>query len=159
MDIRIISVLISASVALFIAILNHFIITPIKEKRKRKREQLNNLYAPLYSLISTRLNIVKPQIVIKGEYLLGSNQQSVYLNKEYMETFFLERSGYASDKMIDAWIGYTGVIIPDRKATKNFITQMVFEYNQLKKELGLNYNSRELETGIPEVLKDVKFND
>lgn len=150
---------ISAGVALFIAILNHFIVTPCKEKRARKRSRLNNLYAPLYSLVSTRLDLVKSDIVINGLYMLGTKDGSKYLNKEYTEMYFLERSGYASDELIEAWIAYSGSLLPNQDKTKKFIFQIVKEYNQLKKELRMNYNPRELETGVPEVLKGVKISD
>jgi hypothetical protein len=159
MDIRLTTALISAGVALFIAVLNHFIITPIKEKRANKRSKLKNFYAPLYSLVSSRLNLVKPQIVMKQQYMLGSKSESKYFNKEYMEMFFLERSGYASDELIKTWIELTSSLVPDPNKTKRFINQLVKEYNQLKKELGMEYNKKGLQTGIPEVLKDVKMED
>jgi hypothetical protein len=158
-DIRIISVLISAGVALFIAILNHFVITPIKENRARKREKLKNLYAPLYSLVMTRVNLIKPQIVTSGRYMLGGLSDSTWLNKEYMHKFFLEKAGYASNDMINAWISYSSAINPSQDITKRFVFQLVKEYNQLKKELRLPYNKKELETGIPDILKGVKITE
>lgn len=72
MDIRLVSVLISALVAVLIAVLNHFIITPYKEQRNRKREQLKNLYAPLYGIINVRTKLVIEQSMRAKKLMLGN---------------------------------------------------------------------------------------
>ncbi|MBH0156001.1 hypothetical protein IHV10_06440 [Fictibacillus sp. 5RED26] len=156
MDIKLISGLVSATVALLIAILNHFIITPIKENRERKRQQLKNLYAPLYSLLNTRINMVKDMSIKYNRIMLGTRTDVKYFNKEYMEIFLLENTGYASDELISVWIRYSSSLTIDEKETIEFVQTVVKEFNQLKKDLGLSFNQQELITGIPEVIKEFR---
>ncbi len=40
-----------------------------------------------------------------------------------------------------------------------FVTQLVREYNQLSKELALPYDRKELVSGIPKILNDVKLSE
>lgn len=158
MDIRIVSVIISATVAILIAILNHFIITPIKDRRNRKREQLKNFYAPFYGLVTARINSIKPYIVTQGRIMLGGKSDSSWLNSEYMDKLFIEKAGYASNDLIEAWVNYSSVLQGTQNATP-FVNQLVKEYNQIKKDLKLPYDKTELKTGIPKILKDVKLSE
>lgn len=157
MDIRLLSVIISASVAIFIAVLNHFIITPIKEKRSRKRERLKNLYAPLYGLVTARINLIKPQIETRKRIMLGSLGDSAWLNSEYMDKLFIEKAGYASNDLIEAWVNYSSVLPGTQKNASPFVIQLVKEFNQLKKDLNLPFDYKELKTGIPKILQDVNI--
>ncbi|WP_117161456.1 hypothetical protein [Paraliobacillus sp. X-1268] len=156
MDFKIISILISASVALFIAVLNHFVVTPVKESRNRKREQLKTLYAPMYSLICIRISLVKEFSLSSKKLLLGSVDKE-YQSREYMETFFLNHSGYSSNELIDAWVNYAAQFADyEKENTENFVVTLVKEYNLLKKKLGLPYDKDELKTGIPECIKEYR---
>ncbi|MGD7021946.1 hypothetical protein ACQCVK_05100 [Rossellomorea vietnamensis] len=157
MDIRLLSVIISASVAILIAVLNHFIITPYKENRSRKREQLKNLYAPLYGIINVRTKLVIGFSMRKKKLMLGNVDDKTYQTEEYMEQFILERAGYASHKLLDVWIEYTSQFGDyDKETTERFVVTIVREYNQLKKDLNLPYNPEELRTGIPESIKEYR---
>ncbi|RTR36247.1 hypothetical protein EKG37_01435 [Robertmurraya yapensis] len=161
MDIRIISAVISAGVALLIAVLNHFVITPIKEKKASKREKLKKLYAPLYSLVIARINISKAQSVIQKKIMLGTAKPSVWLNSDFMNNLFLEQSGYASDQLIEEWVKYSGSMksLTTEAGARPFVVQLVKDYNKLKKDLKLAYSKDELETGIPDILKGVELLD
>ncbi|MYL34972.1 hypothetical protein GLW05_15415 [Pontibacillus yanchengensis] len=158
MEIKFLTAIISALVAVFIAVLNHFIVTPYKEAKERKRNRLKSLYAPLYGLINVRTYIIKEFIISKKKLMLGGVDTAEYYSKEYMETFILENSGYASNKLLNAWIEYVTQDIGDyeEERTKNLVITTVKEYNQLKKDLKYPYNQKELETGIPECIKEVR---
>jgi hypothetical protein len=157
MDIRLVSVLISATVAVLIAVLNHFIITPYKEKRSRKREQLKNLYAPLYGIINVRTKLVIEQSMRAKKLMLGNVGDIEYQSREYMEKFFLDKAGYSSNELLEAWIEYSSQIVGYKKeTTEQLVITIVKEYNQLKKELNMPYNENELRTGIPESIKEYR---
>lgn len=91
--------------------------------------------------------------------MLGGINNSTWLNSEFMDKFFIENSGYASNELIEDWINYTTEFPVTNKNAKPFVLQLVKEFNQLKKDLRLPYNKKELETGVPDILKDVKIDD
>jgi hypothetical protein len=156
-DIKLLSVLISASVALLIAVLNHFIITPYKENQSRKREQLKNLYAPLYGIINVRTKLVIEDSMKAKKLMLGNVAGSTYQTREYMEKFILDKAGYASDELLEIWINYTsGIVGYNKVSTERLVITVVKEYNQLKRKLNLTYNKEELKTGIPESIKEYR---
>lgn len=158
MDIRILSVMISASVGIFVAVLNHFIISPIKEKRNRKREQLKNLYAPLYSLICLRIFLVKDLSLSSKKLQLGNVKGIDYHSRSYMEQFILDRSGYCLTELTNAWINYSSQFGNFKKEyTEELVVATVKGYNQLKKELKMSYNKEELRTGIPDVINEYRM--
>jgi hypothetical protein len=157
MDIKLVSVFISASVALFIAVLNHFIITPYKERRNRKREQLKNLYAPLYGIINVRSKLVIELSMKSKKLMLGNADNMEYQSREHMEKFILDKAGYASNELLDAWIEYSSQLVGFKKeTTERLVFTVVKEYNQLKKDLNLPYNEEELRSGIPESIKEYR---
>lgn len=157
MDIRIISALISAVVAFLILIISNFIIEPKKQRKQQKKEKLKNFYAPLYTLIILRMQIVEEIIVRDSRLTLGSISSNETTSKEYLQKFFLENSGYASDKLIVYWVEYNVQPITKEKTT-NFITTIIKEYNKLKKDLKLDYDHNELETGLPSFLREQGYN-
>lgn len=157
MDVKLISVLISASVALFIAVLNHFIITPYKERKNRKREQLKNLYAPLYGIINVRSKMVIELSMKSKKLMLGNADNKEYQSGVFMEKFIMDKAGYASNELMDAWIEYSSQITGFKKeTTERLVIAVVKEYSQLKKDLNLPYNEEELRTGIPESIKEYR---
>ncbi|CAH0120428.1 hypothetical protein PAE9249_02947 [Paenibacillus sp. CECT 9249] len=156
MDIRILSVIISATVAILIAVSNHFLVEPFKEKRKWKKQQLSNLYSPLYALISARIYLVKDLCIQRKKIMLGSVDPSLILSKDYTHEFILKNAGYGSKVFIEAWSNYVGSFLPKNEVTLEFVTTLVKDYNKLKKELGQEYNVEELKTGIPEVIKELR---
>lgn len=158
MDYTILSAIISASVALFISILNFFVITPIRENKERVRKQVNELYAPLYGIVCARLIIIKGKGSIHGgKLMLGSLEGVDYTERSYMEKYLLDNSGYASDKLMSAGLNYlSDVVRYNERHTYDFITTLVKEYNAKKKKLKLDYNINELETGIPECVKELR---
>lgn len=156
-DIRLLSALISAAVALIIAFSNHFIIQPLKAKRRLKRDMLTDLYMPLYGILTARINLAKDECFEKGQIVLGNRSDDPYLKEHFMEEFILNHAGYASQDLIFAWSNYS--YSADRWTTKILVKCIVKEYNQLLKELGRNYNKEELETGIPEIIKEFRNMD
>lgn len=156
-DTVILSAIISATVAIFIAVLNHFVITPIKEKKQRKSEQLKVLYAPLYSLICLRILMVKKISLSERKLMLGNMGDNEYQKKEHMEKMIMDRSGYCFNDLMDAWITYASQFASFKKEhTEQLVISVVKGYNQLRKELKLSYSKEELKTGIPEVIKEYR---
>lgn len=96
------SAIISAFVALFVAVLNHFNVTPIKERHNRKRGQLKNLYAPLYTLICIRLQINELDSLESDKLSLNSLSTKEFTKEEFMEKFLFEKSGYCSNSLMEA---------------------------------------------------------
>ncbi|WP_163581125.1 hypothetical protein [Gracilibacillus saliphilus] len=157
MDIRIWSVIISAGVALFIAVLNHFIVTPWKERRRRLREQYSNLYAPAYALICASIKIAKRKSLLHKSLSLGSKSLNGYQSLSNMEQFIHERSGYANDNLINAWVNYSSQLEePKKEYTEDLVISIVKGYNQLKKQLGMKHDKEELKTGIPDCIKEYR---
>lgn len=156
-DTAILSTIISASVAIFIAVLNHFIITPIREKKARKSEQLKVLYAPLYSLICLRISIAKDISLSNRKLMLGDIGDNEYQKKEHMEKMIMDRSGYCFNDLMDAWVNYASQFGSFKKEyTEQLVVSVVKGYNQLRKELKLPYDKDEFNTGIPEVIKEYR---
>lgn len=74
-----------------------------------------------------------------------------------MEKFFLDKAGYSSNELLEAWIEYSSQIVGYKKeTTEQLVITIVKEYNQLKKELNMPYNENELRTGIPESIKEYR---
>ncbi|PFY80034.1 hypothetical protein [Bacillus toyonensis] len=176
---------IPAIVAILTFLVLHFIIDPWKAKKKWKEERFKNLYAPLYTIIISRLGAAGlPNAVRKGEEIyFGSAGEEGKINNDYMIEFTLKNSAYASNDLLNAIHDYTYFIsstsskiqsVSDKKErtkreaddlieasrkrkvyTKRLVITFVKEYNQIKKELDMDYSQEELETGIPEFLKDL----
>lgn len=156
-DIKIIAAFISVIFSVLTFLIIHLYIEPKKAKRTFKMERLKILYAPLYTIVVSRINFVRELGVAENRILLGNPPDKEYLNREYMEKFLLDNSGYASDELINAFVDYTssrGGI--SHEVTINFVTIVVKEYNKLKKELHMEYNDAELNTGIPNVIKEFR---
>ncbi|PGS67595.1 hypothetical protein [Bacillus thuringiensis] len=176
---------IPAVVAILTFLVLHFIIDPWKAKRKWKEERFKNLYAPLYTIIISRLGAAGlPNAVSKGEEIyFGSAGEEGNINNDYMIEFTLKNSAYASNDLLNAIHDYTYFIsstssniqsVSDKKEetkreaddlieasrkrkvyTKRLVITFVKEYNQIKKELDMEYSQGELETGIPGFFKDL----
>lgn len=157
MDIRIWSAVISATVAILISVLNHFIVEPIKQKRKWKREQLINFYSPAYGIISAKVKTVKTYSIARNIMSLGHSEANDVMEKNYFLKFIHSKSGYASFDSLNAWSEFVGTFpSPGAEESSKFIMVIIKDYNRLKKELGYEYNSEELRTGIPEVIKELR---
>lgn len=157
MDIRIWSVFVSATIALITFLILHFFIDPMKEKKKRKMEQYKNFYAPLYTIVITRLNSAKDFSLKHNRMALGHTDKKPHLQPNFMEEFIIKNCGYASENLIDAFKDYaTSIGAIEKDISETFTMTVVKDYNKLKKELKMNYNKEELETGIPEVLKEFR---
>ncbi|AXR16974.1 MULTISPECIES: hypothetical protein [unclassified Bacillus (in: firmicutes)] len=176
---------IPAIVAILTFVVLHFIIDPWKAKKKWKEERFKNLYAPLYTIIISRLGAAGLlNAVSKGKRIyFGSAGEEGKINNDYMIEFTLKNSAYASNDLLNAIHDYTYFISSTRSIiksvsdkeertqreaddlkeasrkreeyTKRLVITFVKEYNQLKKDLDMDYNKVELETGIPEFLKDL----
>jgi hypothetical protein len=172
-------------VTLLTFLILHFFIDPRKEKKKWREDRFKNLYAPLYTIIISRLGAagLLNEVREGKEFYLGSGGEKGHIDNDYMIEFTLKNSAYASKDLLNAIHDYTYFITSTRSIitsvssnkertkkeaddlkeasrkrvlyTKRLVTILVKEYNQLKKELNMNYDQEELETGIPEFLKDL----
>ncbi|MEK4977190.1 hypothetical protein [Bacillus sp. FSL K6-6540] len=156
MDVRWWSVIISATVAIIIAVGNHFLVEPYKEKRRWKKQQLSNLYAPLYALMSAKMNLIKDQIISKNKLMIGSVEPSPLLSRDYMNEFIMKNAGYGSMEFLEMWGKYISSLKPDDETTSNLVKSILCDYNNLKKELGQEFNQVEIDTGIPEIVKELR---
>jgi hypothetical protein len=159
MDIKIWSVFVSAAVALITFLIVHFFIEPMKEKKRRKLEQYKIFYASLYTIVITRASIAKDFSIKHNRMALGHTDKKPHLQPDFMEEFIIKNSGYASENLIDAFKDYASSVgVIEKDISERFTKTVVKDYNKLKKELKMNYNKAELQTGIPEVLKEFRTN-
>lgn len=156
-NVSVISAIISAVVAILIAVANHFIIEPWKEKKRWKKQQLANFYAPLYGLVLARINLVKSRCLAAKKIMLGSIKEKDFLNDEYLNKFVLLNAGYASNQLLELWVKYCGSFPrPSDEIKHDFVATLIKEYNSLKKDLKLDHDPDELETGIPDIIKSIR---
>lgn len=156
-DIKILSAFISVIVSVLTFLIIHLYIEPRKVKRNFKMEQYKNLYAPVYAMILSRLNMAKETgWVGNGSITLGQRSSQDHLDRKAMEKLILSNSGYASIELINIFKDYTASLKVPSEVTFNLVTTIVKEYNQLKKELKMEYNEGELKTGIPEIIKEFR---
>ncbi|MEI4622144.1 hypothetical protein KFD70_19130 [Bacillus pfraonensis] len=156
-DIKILSAFISVIVSVLTFLIIHLYIEPRKVKRNFKMEQYKNLYAPVYAMILSRLNMAKETgWVGNGSLTLGQRSSQDHLDRKAMEKLILTNSGYASIELINIFKDYTTSLKVPSEVTFNLVTTIVKEYNQLKKELKMEYNEAELKTGIPEIIKEFR---
>lgn len=157
MDIKLVSVIISASVAILIAVANHFIIEPIKERRRWKKQQLTNLYAPAYALLCAKISPIVDLCLRKERIIIGHSDLYSFLDKDGLHELILKNAGYGTMEFLDAWTEYIGSFPkPNEDTVHKFVTILVKDFNQFKKDLKQKYNEVELETGIPEVIKGLR---
>lgn len=143
-------------VAILITMIIHFRIEPRKAEKKKKQQELLNLYGPLYVLVSSRINLVRNKCLEQKRILLGSDPDKKHLLRRNMERYMLKNAGYGSVKLMDAFVEYVSSDRPDEEVTNEFVFTLVKEFNSLKKELDLPYNEEELKTGIPDVIKELR---
>ncbi|MDZ4443485.1 hypothetical protein ORM30_23980 [Bacillus cereus] len=156
-DVKILSAFISVIVSVLTFLLIHLYIEPRKVKRNFIMEQYKNLYAPIYTMVLARLNIAKEVGWIgEGKFTLGHRDSQDHLDRKAMEKLILNNSGYASIELINIFKDYTTSYKVPREVTFDLVTTIVKEYNQLKKELKMEYNEDELKTGIPEIIKEFR---
>ncbi|WP_069366346.1 hypothetical protein [Salisediminibacterium beveridgei] len=157
MDNVILSAIISASVALLIAIINHFLVTPYREKQIRRREQISTFYGPMYGIVSARLGVANDLPIGQKQLNLGTIKDKGFTEREYMESFLLNNAGYATNQLLEYGLLYVANINKyDELLIYNFITTLVKDYNYLKKKTHMEYNKEELNTGIPECVKHLR---
>ncbi|WP_408893488.1 hypothetical protein [Paenibacillus taichungensis] len=146
----------SAVIALGTFLGLHFLVEPRKEKRKHRFDRLHNLYSPLYALILARGYYVEGERSPEGgNVVLGTDPNHSFLSKDYTDNLMFEKSAYASNKLLDAWGKYVSSIgnVPD-KVVENFVKSVVRDYNQIRKDLRLDYDKEELRTGLPKLFRD-----
>lgn len=157
MDIKIWSVFVSAGVALITFLVVHFFIEPMKDKKRRKLEQYKIFYAPLYTIVITRASIAKDYSIQQKRMMLGNTDKKPHLKPDFMEEFIIKNAGYASEDLIDAFKDYASSIGGIHKdISERFTKTVVKDYNKLRKDLRMTFNKAELQTGIPEVLKEFR---
>ncbi|ANV73995.1 TPA: hypothetical protein ACGX4N_000683 [Bacillus cereus] len=149
----------AAIITLSSFVLLHYVIEPRKEKKRKKSEKFKNFYAPLYMMINARLSLIRTHGKRNGakELYFSDAGSPPFINDNYMFEFVLENSSYASVKLLsklDAYIrSCTESGGGDHEEIEELIKIVVKEYQQLRKELKLEYNKSELETGIPESIQ------
>ncbi len=156
-DIKILSAFISVIVSVLTFLIIHLYIEPRKAKRNLKMEQYKNLYAPLYTMIISSVNIVKEESIRAGYIKLGHTSERTYLRPQDIEQFILKNAGYASVELIEATKELVSSFGGIKKGvSQNLVELTVKDYNQLRRELGMEYNKDELNTGIPDTIKEFR---
>ncbi|SFT04248.1 hypothetical protein [Marininema halotolerans] len=150
--------LISATVLVLIFIIFNFFIEPRKQKMQYKKDQITNLYAELYSVLILRLSIAKNVGFKKLQ--LGSNSDLQLSTRQEMDKILISQMGYASLELVIAWVDYSSSAVSlsnfKQETIDTFVKTIVKDYNCLRKELGLDYVKEELETGIPDIYKEIR---
>lgn len=146
---------ISAVIAVLTFLILHFFIEPYKEKKRRKFERLHNLYSPLYALILARAHLYDSfTIPKKSVVMLGSIKDHEFLTKEFTDKLMFDNSSYASTELLDAWGKYVSSIgITPNDVVERFVKIAVKDYNELKKQLRMEYDREEYETGLPKIFR------
>ncbi|WP_235713329.1 hypothetical protein [Bacillus mycoides] len=153
--------MVTSIVTLVLFLLLHYVIEPCKEKKRKKSEKFKELYAPLYMMINARLTTVILHEEQKGaENLHFTNGGSEgFIDDDYMIEFVLKNSSYASVELLWELDNY------NRYATDGTLTSLEYEnltktviteYQQIRKDLGLEYNEKELETGLPTAIRHIR---
>ena len=151
-DIRILAVIISALVSISIVLLKEFVFDGLKHRKEDKNERLKNFYAPFYSILLHRLHFG----VTTGSLTLGSGSNHKFTAEEYMDDFIVKNAGYASEELLAAWIIRSNAFPPSPQMSRDLISIAVKEYNDLKKQLKLEYSTEELKTGVPDMFKEFR---
>ncbi|MEI2396133.1 hypothetical protein [Paenibacillus phytohabitans] len=156
--VQLMSAMISAAVAVLIFFILHFIVDPYKEKRKLTQERLQKLYSPLYALILARGRVYKDTMrtTSKDKLSLGSIKDHPFITREFMDKLIFENMAYASVELMDSWSSYVsrGSAPLEITVIENLIKISVRDFHKLRKELRLDYDKTELETGIPQLFVD-----
>ncbi|MGR5996622.1 hypothetical protein ACT7DF_06215 [Bacillus cereus] len=143
-----------AIVALGTFVLLHFVIEPRKERKRKRKEKFKELYSPLYMIINARLSLIRTHGRRNGakELYFSDAGSPPFINDNYMIEFTLENSSYASFKLLNELDAYIRSCTEsgggDHEKVEELIKIVVKEYQQLRKELKLEYDKSELETGI-----------
>ena len=148
-------------VTLGLFLLLHYVIEPRKEKKRKKSEKFKELYAPLYMIINARLGSLVMHGQKYGAEQLSFNNAGApgIINDNYMIEFALKNSSYASIELLhvldihirntsDGWYNHMDI--------EELVKVIVKEYQQLRKELKLKYDEKELETGIPTKVREIR---
>ena len=176
-EITLIAAIITAGTALFVFVILHFFVEPLKERRKRRVERFTNFVAPLYAIIVARCKVGK--ITLEGaiasenetlaefrnSMLMGTvgkgGGDDDFISRKAMEKFIFEKIGYATLDVSLAWSEYVashgvnkGVV--EQQYVDQLIMAVVKEYHESAKKLGLPYNKKEMKTGIPNIYADLR---
>ncbi|MED1478215.1 hypothetical protein COF81_19670 [Bacillus pseudomycoides] len=161
-----IAAIVTSTITLGLFLFSNYVIEPRKEKKRKKEEQLKNLYAPLFTMIITEL--VSVPIGVRNnqtEMVLFTDRSKEYCkNNSHFVKFALDNSRYASAKLLfelhkyveDVMVEYHSPKNPIIFPVDNLVRVIVKDYNQLRKELKEEYDTDELITGIPNVIKKTK---
>ncbi|HDX9660570.1 TPA: hypothetical protein ROY05_005311 [Bacillus toyonensis] len=156
-----IAVMVTSIVTLGLFLLLHYVIEPRKEKKRKKGEKFKELYAPLYMIINARLS----SLVMHGQkygadqlYFSDAGAPGI-ISDNYMIEFALKNSSYASPELLNALDIHIRNISEDKYRymdIENLVKVIVKEYQQLRKELKLEYDEKELATGIPNRIIEIR---
>ncbi|MGG3404436.1 hypothetical protein BKK39_23225 [Bacillus cereus] len=146
------------SLATFLCL--HYIIEPRKENRRKKSEKFKNFYAPLYMMINARLSLYFHSVKNNGRdvepIFFDDAGSPAFIDNKYVISFILQNSSYASTELLDE-LEYYIYDVSQRGESgerhKNLVVVIVKEYQQLRKELGMDYDDDALKTGIPKRIR------
>lgn len=132
-------------------------IAKIDNRLNFKKEQLNSLYAPLYEFYKTayyRFDIWKAKnsnTVLHRQPFFEDVQEF-----DFVSRIIQQKSGYASHKLLSSWAEYRSAQDNDLKVAKrtSFVALIISGYHALLKDIGLDYNKKEMELKEFELQKD-----
>ncbi|MEI2316481.1 hypothetical protein [Bacillus paramobilis] len=141
----------------------HYHIEPQKEERRKKSEKFKNFYAPLYMMINARLSLYFHSVEKNGrdveQIFFDDAGSPEFIDNKYVISFILQNSSYASTELLDE-LEYYIYDVSQRGETgerhKNLVGTIVKEYQQLRKELGMDYDDDALKTGIPKRIRSLR---
>ncbi|HDR7797823.1 TPA: hypothetical protein QCY03_001572 [Bacillus tropicus] len=141
----------------------HYCIEPKKEARRKKSEKFKNFYAPLYMMINARLSLYFHSVKNNGrdvERIFFDDAGSpAFIDNKYVISFILQNSSYASTELLDE-LEYYIYDVSQRGESgerhKDLVVLIVKEYQQLRKELGMDYDDDALKTGISKRMRSIR---
>nr|WP_263327868.1 hypothetical protein [Neobacillus sp. Marseille-Q6967] len=138
---------ITGAVAITIAVINHFV-TFVVYRHKNKKSKLENklkaLYSPLYLQVRALANN-DPRLNMEAITL---DARMDGFSEEDINKILNENAIYASSELIEKWMDFFFYRSSNTSA-HNFAVTVVKEYNELRKELKLEYDEIELASGYP----------
>ncbi|OOR57484.1 hypothetical protein BGP34_13465 [Bacillus mycoides] len=157
-----IAAIVTSVITLGLFLFLHYYIEPKKEARRKKSEKFKSFYAPLYMMINARLSHYFHSVKHNGrdvERMFFDDAGSPpFIDNKYVISFILQNSSYASTELLDELEYYIYDVSQKGEGGerhKNLVGIIVKEYQQLRKELGMDYDDA-LKTGIPKRMRSLR---
>lgn len=122
----------------------------VQRREDLLQKQLDNFYAPLY--------IFYREAYARFDYWHSQNPETI-LEKQpffepkdaesFVEKLFSEQPGYVSKELIRFWANFKAVSDKSEKNRRRFffVEKLIKDYNNLRKELRLDYSEKEILSG------------